>query len=407
MADATGAAEAAEPHREFHQRVDDFAIADAGPFVEFQQRLGVLRAKAGAARRLAVGFVAVAFGVPLLLSIAEGHALHPEPGNSFLLDLGVWARFVLAIAIFFLMERMVDERLRQHLRQFAETPLLSHSAIPQGVQAVNRALRRRELVVPELVCLLLAYGITLVGIVYAQDSLTDSWLVQVGEDGARMTASGWWVALVSSPIFWFLLFRWLWRHLVWALLLAELARLDLRLVVTHPDGLGGIAFISQYPNAFTALVLAMSCTLAAAMANAFQHDALGLTAYGYLMAAWLAFVLALFGLPLTVFVQPLAALKKKALLESSAGATRHFRAAERAALGGNVVADDDSEDTAAADHPNTSATYLAAKKMGTLPFSREALVPLAGAAILPLVLAGSTRLPFAELWKVAKRLLLL
>jgi type II secretory pathway pseudopilin PulG len=195
--------------------------------------------------------------------------------------------------------------------------------------------------------------------------------------------------------------------MVWGLLLREIARSDLRLVVTHPDGLGGVAFIGQYPNAFTALVLAMSCVLGAAIANAFLHDALTLTAYGYVMTAWLVVVLAIFGIPLFAFMRPLGQLKRQALLAATAAATRHFRAAERAALGTNISAASDSDDAAVGDIPNPSATYAAAKKLRTMPFSREALVPVAAAAILPLVLAGSTRLPFAELWKIARKLLLL
>lgn len=41
--------------------------------------------------------------------------------------------------------------------------------------------------------------------------------------------------------------RWLWRFVVWGLLLRDLARLDLQLAVTHPDRVGGPGFISQYP----------------------------------------------------------------------------------------------------------------------------------------------------------------
>lgn len=405
MAEAASASQG--PDDDFENKVSAFAIADAGPFVELQARLGLLRSKADAARRQVFAFVTLAFVIPLLLSVAEGNAVRSEAGASFVLDLSVWARFVFSIAVFFLMERMVEDRLRLHLRQFAKTPLLSKSAMPKAAMAVSKALRRRELLLPELVCVGLAYAITLGGVMHAQESVVDTWLVHVGASGARITAAGWWVSLVSGPIFWFLLLRWLWRHLLWALLLVDLARLDLRLVVTHPDGVGGLAFIGQYPNVFTALVLAMSCTLAAAMANAFQHDALELTAYGYGMGTWLVIVLLLFSLPLAAFGKPLTALKHQTLLEASAGATAHFRAAERAALGSNVVAADASEDATVADHPNTASTYQAAKKMGTLPFSREALVPLTGAAILPLVLAGSTQLPFGELWKIAKRLLLL
>ena len=388
-------------------QIERFAIADGGPFVELQQRLGLLEAKAAAAPRRAAILVAIAFGVPLVLAVLGGHAWGPAAERPFLLDWGIWARFVVAIAVFVLMERMVNERLRVHLRQFAETPLLAPGAMPAAAEAVSRALRRRDLPLAELVCVVLAYAITFGGTVALRGSATTAWLVEGADATLGLSAAGWWVMLVSNPLFWFLLLRWLWRHFVWALLLRDIASLELRLVVTHPDGLGGLAFIGQYPNAFAALVFAMSAVLGAAVANAFQHDALELAGYGYMMGTWLTMVLALFGLPLFAFHRPLVALKRQALLAATAAATRHFRAAERATLGGNLAAAADADDKAVADIPNPTAIYAAAKNLRTLPFSREALVPVAAAALVPLVLAGSTRLPFAELWKIARKLLLL
>ena len=141
------------------------------------------------------------------------------------------------------------------------------------------------------------------------DAEVSSWLVTVGPEGARLTAAGWWCALVSSPLFWFLLLRWLWRHAVWGLLLRDLARLELRLVATHPDGAGGLAFIGQYPNAFAAFVLALSCVLGAAIARTLLQGELTTAAYGQLMAAWLVVVIILFGLPLLAFSSPLRRLK--------------------------------------------------------------------------------------------------
>jgi hypothetical protein len=394
-------------HATLTDHIDRFAIADGGPFVELQRRLGLLEAKAASAPRRSAILVAIAFGVPLLLAIAAGDAWGPVAARPFLLDWGIWARFVLAIAVFVLMERLVNDRLKLHLRQFADTPLLAPGAMAAAAAAVERALRRRDLPLADLVCVVLAYAITLGGTVALRGSATTAWLVEGSGPTLALSAAGWWVMLVSNPLFWFLLLRWLWRHLVWGLLLRDIARLELRLVVTHPDGLGGLAFIGQYPNAFAALVFAMSAVLGAAVANAFQHDALELTGYGYMMGTWLVLVLALFGLPLLAFHWPLVALKRQALLASTAAATRHFRAAERSTFGGNLAAAADADDKPVADIPNPTATYTAAKKLRTLPFSREALVPVAAAALVPLVLAGSTRLPFAELWKIARKLLLL
>ena len=387
--------------------IDAFLIARGGPFYDLQQRLGLVHERALNAGRRAALLIGLAWGVPLLLSAVAGHAIGPAAGRPFLLDLGAWARFFVAIAIFVLMERLVEERLRSHLRQFTRAPLIAPGAQPAAAEAVVRALRRRDLRLAEIVCVIAAYAITLSGVWLALGADATSWLVTMGPEGARLTAAAWWCVLVSSPLFWFLLLRWLWRHAVWGLLLRDLSRLELRLVATHPDGAGGLAFIGQYPNAFAAFVFALSCVLGAAIARTLLQGELTAAAYGQLMAAWLVVVIILFGLPLLAFSGPLRRLKEATLLTASSVATRHERAAERKLLGSNMSAPGDAETTAAGEIPDTAKLYAAAKKLSTFLISRAAIVPVAAAALLPLVAAGATQLPVRELLKIARGLLLL
>jgi hypothetical protein len=129
-----------------HQ-IGDFRIARGGPYYDLQQRLGLLREEALHAGRRAVILVGLAWGVPLVLSAIVGHAIGPAATRPFLLDLGAWARFFVAIGIFVLMERMVEERLRAHLRQFARAPLLAPDAQPVSSQwrryRSPRSIRRK------------------------------------------------------------------------------------------------------------------------------------------------------------------------------------------------------------------------------------------------------------------------
>ena len=387
--------------------IDEFLIARGGPFYELQQRLGLLHEQALHAGRRATLLVGLAWGVPLLLSALAGNAIGPAANGPFLLELGAWARYAIAIAIFVLMERMVEERLRVHLRQFARAPLLAPASMPAAAEAVVRALRRRDAPFGELVCLALAYAISLGNVVLILHADASSWLVTVAPEGVRLTLAGWWCALVSNPLFLFLLLRWLWRYVVWALLLRELAGLELRLVATHPDGAGGLAFIGHYPNVFAAFVFALSCVLGAAIAHALLRDELTMAVYGQLMGAWLVVVMVLFGAPLVAFSKRLRQLKHATLLVAGAVATRRERALERELLGANMAAAPDADATASSECPDASKTYAAAQKLSTLLISRTAILPVAAAALLPLVAAGATRLPVKELLTVAKRLLLL
>jgi hypothetical protein len=402
--DDTGAAEAPVEAR---ATLDDFRIAHGGPFYELQRQLGLLHERALRTAPRALLFVGLAWGVPLLLSALAGNALGSRAEGAFLTDLATWARFVVAIGVFVAMERIVDDRLRVHLRQFVRAPLLAPTALPAAAEAVTRGLRRLGARSAELVCLVAAAAITVVAVVLSLDAETSSWLITAGPEGSRPTLAGWWVAFVSNPLFWFLLLRWLWRHLVWALMLRELAGLELRLVASHPDGNGGLAFVGQYPNAFAAFVFGVSSVLGASIAHLLLDGELATATYGYVMAAWLLVVMVLFAAPLMAFTKPLEELKEATLLTASAAATRHLRAAERDLLGRNMAAAADADDRKTADLPNASSSYAAATKLSTYLFSRAAVVPVGAAALLPLIAGGATQLPFKELFQIAKRLLLL
>jgi hypothetical protein len=272
---------------------------------------------------------------------------------------------------------------------------------------VNRALRRRDAPVAEAICLIAAIFVSVGLWINLHHVETSSWAVQVSRDGNLLTAAAWWCVLVSSPLFGFLLLRWLWRYLVWAMLLRELAALDLRLVATHPDGHGGLAFIGKYPNAYTIFVFAVSCVLGAAVAHQLLQGDLTPASYGYVMGAWLLIVFVLFGYPLQAFNKPINALKEQTLLVSSAQATRHLRAVERGLFGRNMSAVGDAESAASSEIPDPSKTFTAAQKLSAFLLDRSALLPISAAAVLPLFAAGATQLPIKELITLVKRLLML
>ena len=115
----------------------------------------------------------------------------------------------------------------------------------------------------------------------------------------------------------------------------------------------------------------------------------------------------LFGAPLLAFSGPLRRLKEATLLVAGAVATRHERAAERELLGRNMSVPHDAEATASSDIPDPAKFYATTTKLSTFLISRSAIVPVAAAALLPLVAAGATQLPVREMLKIAKGLILL
>ena len=390
-----------------NKEIGNFFVACGGPFYELQRKLGLLREDAFHAKPRAVMLVALTWGVPLVLSLITGDAYGPFADKPFLLDAGAWARYFIAVGLFILMEKQIEERLNMHLAQFTRAPLLAPESFEAAAGSVTRALKRRDAIHAEIICIIIAIILTLLMWLRLLHQETSFWAVNILQDGNSLTLAGWWAVAASSPIFWFLLLRWLWRIAVWSMLLRELAGLELRLVATHPDGHGGLTFLGQYPNAFTMFVFAISCVVGAAIAHELMDHTLAMATYGYLMAGWLLIIVMLFAYPLTAFHKPLTDLKERTLLLCSSQATRHHRAAERELLGKNISAAGDAELASAKEIPDPSKTLTSVLKLSTFLVNREGLLPVSGAALLPLVIAGATQLPLKEIFKVMKRLLLL
>jgi hypothetical protein len=138
------------------KKAREFKLAHGGPFYELQRRLGLLREDAFRAGSRALLFVALAWGVPLVLSIVAGNAFGSSEDHPYLLDLAVWARFFIAVGLFLFMEKRLEKQLQIYLVQFVRAPLLAPGALGTAAIAVTRALKRRDSKAAESTCLLFA-----------------------------------------------------------------------------------------------------------------------------------------------------------------------------------------------------------------------------------------------------------
>ena len=79
--------------------------------------------------------------------------------------------------------------------------------------------------------------------------------------------AGWWLGLVSLPVFQFILLRWYFRLFIWTSFLWQVSGIELQLVPTHPDRAGGLGFLGAVAYAFAPVLLAQGAMLAGMIAN--------------------------------------------------------------------------------------------------------------------------------------------
>ena len=225
-----------------------------------------------------------------------------------------------------LAELVVHWRMRPVVRQFLDRGLISDSRRAEFDAAIASAMRLRNSVGAELALIAFVYVVG-VGVVWRTQLALDvaSWQGAPVDGRWQPTMAGWWLGLVSLPLFQFLLLRWSFRLFLWARFLWHVSRLDLQLVPTHPDRCGGLGFLTSIVYAFTPLLLAQGVVLAGMIAARifyagaqlpqFKVDLIGLVA---------VMVFAVLG-PLLVFSPRLEAVKRAGLREYGTLAQRYVR----------------------------------------------------------------------------------
>ena len=116
-----------------------------------------------------------------------------------------------------------------------------------------------------------------------------------------------WYGYVSLPIFQFLLMRWYFRLFIWTRFLWQVSRIELSLIPTHPDRVGGLGFLANTVYAFTPLAVAHGAMLAGLIANRIFYLGAALPEFKIEIAVLVVFLLCVVLGPLLVFAPQLAA----------------------------------------------------------------------------------------------------
>ena len=388
-----------------------FSFNRHGPFYRLQRRLGLPMESGLAVARAAVLFVAFAWVPVVLLAALQGYALNEHHERAILYDFSVYA-FAIAVIAFVLMEQTSDTRMAWLVSQFTARGIAPEASRECFAQARQNMARRTGSRLAEAVILVGAYLLAYTWIQLGAARIEGgTWFGQVADGGLHLTLAGWWLLLVALPLFWFLLGRWLWRFVTWGLLLREIARCDLRLVATHPDRCGGLAFIGQYPQTYLLFVFSLSLVIAANVLKQVVYAGASLMSFKFALLGVIVFLIVAFVVPLFAFTPVLLKLKKQGLSRYGALVSRHHLAFEAKWIHGDgasgAAAADPLGSPDASSLADLSASYQIIQEMRPVPVTKQSIVPLVLAALLPLVAVAATQAPFKQILGAVKGLLLL
>ena len=337
----------------------------------------------------------------LVLSGLENQVLGGTTAVPFLSDVEVHIRFLVTLPLLIVAELVVHRRMRLLVHQFLERDLIPANAMTRFGAAIASAFRLRNSVPAEVLLIALVYGFGIL-IVWRHYLALDTatWYATPSAEGSKLSLAGMWYGYVSVPIFQFLLLRWYFRLFIWTRFLWQVSRIELRLVPTHPDRVGGLGFLVNTVYAFAVLAVAHGAMLAGQLASRIFFVGAALTKYGGEITVMVVFVLCAILGPLLVFAPQLAAAKRNGLREYGTLAARYVREFDTKWLRRTTPADEplvgSADIQSLADLGNS---YEVVRTMRIAPVTKEAIVRLAVATLVPIAPLALTMMPLEELLK--------
>lgn len=379
----------------------DFSLVLGGPLYQLFRKSHLSDDALLLARRRII-FISLLAWLPLLiLTGMEGNMLGGAVVMPFLKDVEVHVRFLLAMPLLIAAELVVHQRMRSVIKTFEERNLIPDSALPRFNQAITSAFRLRNSVWAEVLLIAVVYTLGILVVWRHYMSLdTATWYAMPAVDGSTLSLAGLWYGYVSLPFFQFLLVRWYFRLFIWARFLWQVSRIELSLVPTHPDRLGGLGFIANTVYAFSILAVAHGVLLAGPLANRIFFLGATLPQYKAEIAAIVALMLCVIIGPLLVFAPQLAQAKRNGLRDYGTLAERYVREFDtkwihaRKSSSETLLGNSDIQSLA-----DLGNSYEVVRTMRIVPVTKETVLQVGMATLAPIVPLALTMMPLEELFK--------
>jgi hypothetical protein len=312
--------------------------------------------------------------------------------------IGVHVRLLLVIPLFFLGESWLNPRMTALVSMIVRSNVVPNSALPALESEIARTIRWKDSWLVESICLLAAVLLSLTGRHLALSGTTSEYDPNRG----LATMAGYWYWIVCLPLFRFLIIRWIWRIGLWSYFLWRVTKLELHLVPTHPDGAGGLGYLEVVHAHFAPLVLAISATQAAAIAEEISAGRMTLTFEAIFPAPALVLLVdaALFIGPLLIFTPRLWACRVKGLSDYMEFAANYVGGFDRKWLKAEkgpeepLLGTPDLQSLA-----DLSNSINIVRNTRLLPVSLRLLAELLIAALLPMLPLLLFKYPVVELFR--------
>lgn len=335
-----------------------------------------------------------------IMTLINGTFWTGEIKSSFITNFDTQARFLIAMPIFILAEKLVSSRLGAILKQFISSGIILDADRPRFESIIHKQTGILNSDWTNFVVMLICY-LQVFLVVFYESSNTSflSWQLVLNESEPALNAVGKWSTLISRPFLLFLFYKWMLRVIIWGNILRKISNLNIQLFPEHPDLSGGIGYLGYALRYFSPVTFAISCVVAGNMADfmlieGFHVAELKLPAIGYFI-----FITLLFTLPMLSFTKKMIEAKEASIFENNDFANGMYKELHKTiAKKHHQVTHQDLNSSVYAAISDYNAVVDNVLKMKYLPFTLKDMVPLWITTALPFLMVALLEIPISSIF---------
>jgi hypothetical protein len=313
---------------EAHQLpAENYSFLEGGLFRKAQKKFGIENHQ---------GFLALAgicFGwLPLVVLTAIDGTLYTGVTHTFLEDVAMHARILIAVPLLILIRKVIDTKTTAVTKYIAES--LVAPEVRQNLLSYKLP-RMRKLACSswtELVLFVIVAGALISvyqsGVFGGLQGIDSDWKFAGRPEENVLSLAGKWAVGISIPFFQFLLLQWVWRYIVWIMLLFHFSKLPLKLLPTHADRSGGLGIVMLAQQSLSFIFVAGGLVISGQLLVHLNNSADNIMMVQRVGIGYIVLSVFLLILPLLFFIGRLVRTKQLGLLRLSMLGTAMSRAFE-------------------------------------------------------------------------------
>ncbi len=337
----------------------------------------------------------------VVLTLIDGTFITTDITMPFVKDVIPYVRGLIVIPLLIMADNVIEPMMLKtsaYLRSSGIVPVGERANFDQALTRLTHLLNAKWLqVILALLAILVSWILQADYVDMWTERGVTSWALHLEGDKVDETLAGQWYLLVSSPLVSFLLYRWMWRFIVWSMLLFIVSRMKLDLYASHTDLSGGLGIIGYGQSLFVIIFVVVAALVSSDMASNILYEGEKLVDVKLVVLVFITASIIVIAAPLFFFTSKLVDLKRRALaeygmLQQQISRDFHHHWVDDKAQ--ELV--DSMQPSAMADY---SAVYEIASSMRIVPLNPKTIIVLAAVLFVPFLPLALTE---QTIWDVLK-----